>query len=413
MVKKTGSATGGSTPVPRSPRLADSVLRMIWEARRISRADIARRAELSRSTVSDIVEQLLTSGLVAEAGEGVSRGGRRPIVLEFQDGACSILGVDIGASHISVALTDLRGKVLAWHHRDFPARNDPRGTGQLVLDLCEACLTDAGVRRTRLLGIGIAVPSPVDPREPDRLSAVALPSWGGRLTLESLRARFRVPMLIDNDANLGALAEHWWGSARSLENFAFVKVATGIGSGHFVNGRIYRGSTGVAGELGHVAIDPRGAPCNCGNRGCLQTYIGSRALIERTVSLRPQYPGSRLASGPEPTVQQIEEAALDDDPLAVAVVREAAEYLGIAIAGMVNLMNPSAVIIGGRIALLGERLLGPLRETVLRRTFVSAAAAAEIRTSDLGPQDVAIGAATLVLDAALQDPSLFPTSSAR
>lgn len=413
MVRKTGSATTRGTPVPRSPRLADSVLRMIWEARRISRADIARRAELSRSTVSEIVEQLLTSGLVAEAGAGVSRGGRRPIVLEFQDDACSILGVDIGASHISVALTDLRGRVLAWHHRDFPSRNDPNGTGQLVLDLCEACLADAAVRRTRLLGIGIAVPSPVDPREPDRLSAVALPSWGGRLTLESLRARFRVPMLIDNDANLGALAEHWWGSARSLENFAFVKVATGIGSGHFVNGRIYRGSTGVAGELGHVAIDPRGAPCNCGNRGCLQTYIGSRALIERTLSLRPQYPGSRLASGPEPTVQQIEEAALDDDPLALAVVREAAEYLGIAIAGMVNLMNPSAVIIGGRIALLGERLLGPLRETVLRRTFVSAAAAAEIRTSDLGPQDVAIGAATLVLDAALHDPSLFPTGSAR
>jgi len=386
---------------------------MIWEARRISRADIARRAELSRSTVSDIVEQLLTSGLVAEAGEGISRGGRRPIVLEFQDGACSILGVDIGASHISVALTDLRGKVLAWHHRDFPARTDPQGTGQLVLDLCEACLTDTGVRRTRLLGIGIAVPSPVDPREPDRLSAVALPSWGGRLTLEALRARFRVPMLIDNDANLGALAEHWWGSARSLENFAFVKVATGIGSGHFVNGRIYRGSTGVAGELGHVAIDPRGAPCNCGNRGCLQTYIGSRALIERTLSLRSQYPGSRLSGGPEPTVHEIEEAALDDDPLALAVVREVAEYLGIAIAGMVNLMNPSAVIIGGRIARLGERLLGPLRETVLRRTFVSAAAAAEIRTSDLGPQDVAIGAATLMLDAALQDPSLFPTSGAR
>jgi predicted NBD/HSP70 family sugar kinase len=413
MVRMTGSATAGSTPVPRSSRLADSVLRMIWEARRISRADIARRAELSRSTVSDIVEQLLASGLVAEAGEGVSRGGRRPIVLEFQDGTCSILGVDIGASHISVALTDLRGKVLAWHHRDFPARNDPQGTGQLVLDLCEACLTEAGVRRTRLLGIGIAVPSPVDPREPDRLSAIALPSWGGRLTLESLRARFRVPMLIDNDANLGALAEHWWGSARSLDNFAFVKVATGIGSGHFVNGRIYRGATGVAGELGHVAIDPRGAPCNCGNRGCLQTYIGSAALIARTLSLRPQYPGSLLSSGPEATVQEIEEAALHDDPLAVAVVRETAEYLGIAIAGMVNLMNPSAVIIGGRIARLGERLLGPLRETVLRRTFVSAAAAAEIRTSDLGPQDVAIGAATLVLDAALHDPSLFPTSGAR
>lgn len=413
MARPKSGAAAGASQVPRAPRLADSVLRMIWEAKRISRAEIARRADLSRSTVSEIVDDLLTSGLVAEAGEGVSRGGRRPIVLEFQDAAFVILGVDIGASHISVALTDLRGHVIAWHHRDFPARTDPTGAGQLVLELCEACMADAAVKRTRLVGIGVAVPSPVDPREPDRLSSVALPSWGGRLALEALRTRFRVPMRIDNDANLGALAEHWWGSTRALENFAYVKVATGIGSGHFVNGRIYRGSTGVAGELGHVAIDPRGAPCNCGNRGCLQTYIGSRALLDRAVSLRPQYPSSQLAAVTVPTIQQLEEAALADDPLALAVVREAAEYLGIAIAGMVNLMNPSAVIIGGSIARLGERLLAPLRETVLRRTFVSAAAASEIRTSDLGPQDVAIGAATLVLDAALHDPSLFPTGAAR
>lgn len=413
MARMTGSATAGSPPVPRSPRLADAVLRMIWEERRITRADIARRAELSRSTVSEIVEHLIASGLVSEAGEGASRGGRRPIVLEFQDDASSILGVDIGSSHVSVVLIDLRGRVLGWHHRDHPVRTDPSGTVRLVVDLCDRCLAEAPMKRARLLGIGIAVPSPVDPRDPERLSSVALPSWGGRLDLGMLRARFQAPVFVDNDANLGALAEHWWGGARQLDDFAYIKVATGIGAGHFVNGRIYRGSSGVAGEMGHVAIDPRGAPCNCGNRGCLQTYIGSQALVARAVALGEQYPASLLAGDGEPTIERIEEAALADDPLALKVVREAAEYLGIAIAGMVNLMNPAAVIVGGGIARLGERLLGPLRETVLRRTFVGAAAAAEIRTSDLGPQDIAIGAATLVLDAALHDPSLFPTSGAR
>jgi predicted NBD/HSP70 family sugar kinase len=398
-------------PVPRAPRLADAVLRRIWEARRISRAEIARAGELSRSTVSEIVDELLRTGLVAEAGEGTSRGGRRPIVLEFQDGARSILGVDIGASHVSVALTDLRGKVLAWETRDFPARDDPAGAGRLVVELCEACVASPTARGSRLVGVGVGVPSPVDPRQPERLSAIALPSWGGRLNLDDLRSRFRVPVRIDNDANLGALAEHWWGSAKNLSNFAYVKVATGIGSGHFVNGAISRGATGVAGELGHVAIDPRGALCNCGNRGCLQTYIGTQALLDRATSLRPQYPESRLSGGTSPTILELEKAALADDPLALAVFHEAAEYLGTAIAGMVNLMNPSAVIIGGGIARLGERLLAPLRETVLRRTFVGASAAAEIRTSDLGPQDVAIGAATLVLDAALQDPSLFHTGA--
>jgi predicted NBD/HSP70 family sugar kinase len=162
-----------------------------------------------------------------------------------------------------------------------------------------------------------------------------------------------------------------------------------------------------------VAIDARGPACNCGNRGCLQTYIGSRALVDRVLQLRPEYPSSVIGRGPEPTIDELEDAALAGDALALQVVREAAEYLGIAIAGMVNLMNPAAVIIGGGIARLGDRLLGPLRETVLRRTFVGAAAATEIRTSDLGPQDVAIGAATLVLDAALNDPSLFPSSGAR
>jgi predicted NBD/HSP70 family sugar kinase len=412
MVRKTQAAAGRDI-LPRLPKLADSVLRMIWEERRISRADIARRAALSRSTVSEIVEGLLGSGLVAEAGEGASRGGRRPIVLEFQDDACAILGVDVGATHVSAVLTDLRGHVLAWQHRDFPARFDPAGTGQLVVDLCDACLAEGGVRRSRLLGIGMAVPSPVDPRDPERLSSISLPSWGGRLNLDELRSRFGVPVLVDNDANLGALAEHWWGGARQLDDFAYIKVATGIGSGHFVDGRIYRGSSGVAGEMGHMAIDPRGAPCNCGNRGCLQTYIGSEAMLARAASLASGFPGSVLAGIAEPRIDELLDAALADDPLALQVVREAAEYLGIAIASMVNLMNPSAVIVGGGMARLDDRVLNPIRETVLRRTFVAAAAACEIRTSDLGPRDIAIGAATLVLDAALHDPTLFPTSGSR
>lgn len=413
MARKTKAVAERANDAPRPLRLADSVLRMIWEERRITRADIARRAGLSRSTVSEIVDGLLASGLVSEAGEGASRGGRRPIVLEFRDEACSILGIDIGASHVSVVLTDLRGRVLAWHHRDYPARSDPAGTVRLVVDLSDRALAEAPVKRSRLLGIGIAVPSPVDPRDPERLSSVALPSWGGRLDLVMLRARFRVPVFVDNDANLGALAERWWGGARHLDDFVYIKVATGIGSGHFVNGKIYRGSSGVAGEMGHVAIDPRGAPCNCGNRGCLQTYIGAQALVARAVSLVPQYPTSVIAGAGEPTIEAIHDAALADDPLALHVVREAAEYLGIAIAGMVNLMNPAAVIIGGGIARLRDRILGPLRETVLRRTFVAAAAASEIRTSELGSQDIAIGAATLVLAAALDDPSIFPATSAR
>lgn len=388
--------------------LADSVLHLIWDQRRISRAEIARRLNLSRSTVSDVVAMLLSTTLVAEAGVGASRGGRRPIVLEFQDEACPILGVDIGASHVSVVLTDLRGRVIAWEHSDHPVRADPDGTLALVAEYCRTCLAQWPGSKRQLVGIGVAVPSPVDPAHPERLSGLVLPAWKGRHWRDELQLQFDAPVLVDNDANLGALAEHWWGAGRGLDDFAYIKMATGIGSGHMVGGRIYRGATGVAGEIGHLTIDPRGETCPCGNRGCLATFVGTQALVNQARKLLPEFPGSVLHRR-ELTIGAIEEAALADDPLANRVVGTAAECMGIAVAGLLNLMNPAAVILGGGLSRLGERLVGPLRETVHRRTFVGSVAASEIRTSQLGPQDIAIGAATLVLDAALTEPTLFPT----
>ncbi len=400
---RAGSARPGS--------LADAVLHLIWAERRISRAEIARRANLSRSTVSDIASQLLSTRLVAEAGVGASRGGRRPIVLEFRDDACTILGVDIGATHVSVVLTDLRGRVLAWEQRDHPVRSDPEGTRALAAEFCRACLGTASPGRHRLLGIGVALPSPVDPQHPGRVSPLAMPKWQGQHGLQALGAEFEVPLLIDNDANLGALAEHWWGAGRNLADFAFIKLATGIGLGQLIDGQIYRGSTGVAGEIGHLTIDPRGEQCVCGNRGCLATLIGTQAFVTQATKLLADFPDSVLHRT-EVSITAIEDAALGDDPLALQVVHTTAEYLGIAVASLLNLMNPAAVILGGELSVLGERLLGPIREMVQRRTFVSSVGAAEIRTSELGPRAFAIGAATLVLDAALTEPNMFPVLGA-
>jgi predicted NBD/HSP70 family sugar kinase len=387
--------------------LAHSVLELIWRQRQISRADIARRAGLSRSTVSEIVSNLLPSGLVTEIGDGPSRGGRRPVILNFQDDAHVILGVDMGATHVAVCLTDLRGKVFAWEKQDHPVRSDPEGTGAVILDLCDRCLNSRQGSRKRLLGIGVAVPAPVDPGAPDRLSAVVLPSWRGHPGMEDLFESYEVPVFVENDANLGALAEYWWGAGRGVENFTYLKLATGIGSGQLIQGRIYRGATGVAGEVGHISVDPQGPQCVCGNRGCLATYVGSEALVARAEALLSEFPESSLQEG-EVTVAAIEDAALSEDPLASKVVDEAAGYLGIVIAGVLNLMNPAMVVLGGGLSRLNARLLNPLRETVLQRTLVSSIAASEICTSDLGPQDIAIGAATHVLKNALDDPRLFP-----
>ncbi len=397
---------------PDRPRpLADAVLRLIWEERRISRADIARIAGLSRSTVSEIVNEILPTGLVSELGEGPSRGGRRPIVLEFRDDVCVILGVEMGGSHVSVALTDLRGEVLAWETREHPVRSDPPGTRAIIAEMCRTCLEAPAAAQRPLVGIGVAVPSPVDPADRDRLSTVVLPAWEERLGLDDLSQQHGVPLFVDNDANLGALAEHWWGSGLDADNIAYIKVATGIGSGHVISGEIYRGATGVAGEIGHMAIDPLGEPCICGLRGCLVTLAGGRALEARTTALTIDYPDSEL-TGKSITVRDIENAALAGDPLALQVVHEAAEHLGTAVASLLNLMNPAMVVLGGDLARLGELLLDPLRERVSSRTLVSSVSAARILASELGPQSVAVGAATLVLKAALEDSRLFPAVAA-
>ena len=167
MVKKRGKQVLEQV---RPRPLSNSLLQMIWREQQISRAEIARKAELSRSTVSEIVGTLLSTGLIEEVGAGPSSGGRRPIVLQFRDDAYSILGVEMGATHVGVALTDLRGRILCYEQRDHPVRSDPNGTRALIRELCEACLeaVDPGMRQ--LVGVGVAVPSPVDPARSGWLS---------------------------------------------------------------------------------------------------------------------------------------------------------------------------------------------------------------------------------------------------
>lgn len=392
---------------PKERPLADSVLHLIWREKQTSRADIARQMGLSRSTVSEIINTLISTGLVAEMGSGQSSGGRRPIVLAFQADARCILGVDLGATHVSVALIDLSGEVLVWKEKRHPVRSDPEGTRALIIELCDQCLTIWGKGRNRLIRIGVAVPSPVDPRHPKWLSEVVIPAWEGQSGLEQLQERYNVPVHIDNDANLGTLAEHWWGAGRGIEDFVYIKMGHGIGAGYVLNGNIYRGADGVAGEFGHFPIDPDGELCVCGLKGCLVTYVGAPAMIDRASALVREFPHSRLATGPI-SVEAIEDAAVAGDALAVKVVTEVAEHLGTAVAGWFNLMNPRLVVLGGGLTRLGDLLVEPLRERVRNCTLVSSAAV-EIKTSALGSRAIALGAATLALQEALSDPD-FVTS---
>ena len=386
--------------------LADSVLRLIWTERLISRAEIARRFKLSRSTVTEIVKDLLQSGFIIERKRCKSQGGRRPILLEFQDEVRCILGVDIGATHVNVVLTDLQGKILERREKVHPVRTDPEGTRELIFELCDECLKAWKDGTGSLLSIGVAVPSPVDPLNPDWISEVVIPTWQGRSELGRLNRQYDVPVHIDNDANLGALAEYRWGAGRDVSDLIYIKIAHGIGAGYILRGEIYRGAGGFAGEMGHMAIDFSGEPCVCGLRGCLANYVRARALEKRAKALLKDFPESRLA-GNEITITAIENAALEEDALALQIVHETAEHLAVAIAGWCNLMNPKMVVIGGGFSRIGDIFLKPLRDHVQCFTYKSPVQAAEIKTGELGSEAVAIGAATLALEEAFATANFF------
>ena len=363
---------------------------------------------MSRSSISAIVADLLETGLVSETGAGDSSGGRRPIMLGFDDDAHAIVGVDMGATHIAVAVTDLRSQVKAWRSKIFDVREDPEGAMSLTRGLIDGALIEASIDRERLVGIGVSVPSPVNPENPTVLSPLFVPKWKDLNIVEHLENIYRVPVGMDNDANLGALSEQWWGAGRDGRDLAYIKVATAVGAGLIINGDIYRGTTGIAGEIGHIPVDPTAGECVCGLTGCLNLRMGTEKLVQRAHDLRPEHPKSVLPRRGL-TVSRIVEEAGEGDRLARLIVEDAGRHLAIGGAAMLNLFNPATVVFGGSLTRAGELLLRPLRDSLGERSPSASVKQSQLVTSTLGIEGTARGAATLILRAALDDPTLFPT----
>ncbi|PKM08007.1 MAG: ROK family transcriptional regulator [Gammaproteobacteria bacterium HGW-Gammaproteobacteria-7] len=386
---------------------ASILANLAWaHAEGISRADLARDAGLSASTVSTIVSDLMAADLLSSSHIAPSRGGRPPVVLRFNTQRNYIIGVEMGASHVAIALCDLRGAVL-WSrsiHHDVP--NDPPGTLRLIGELVD----EAKVRpeaQGELLGLGIAVPCPVDGQTPDRLSPRLLPEWAEVRLAAQLHHRTDVRVFVDNDANCGALAEALVGAGQGISDFTFIKVATGVGAGHIVQGQVYRGFSGIAGEIGHTTVDANGRRCRCGLKGCLEAEIGSGSVIEQAHEAIAGGRETSLAGIAELTLADVVAHAKAGDALAREIIADAGSHLGVGVANLLNLLNPARVIIGGRLSHAGDLLLIPLRETVRDRALWSSVERAEVVISPLGQSQIAIGAATLVLRAALADLSLF------
>ena len=404
---KTSPPDAASGPVVMREQNSTLVLRLLWETREISRADLARRTGLSRSTISGIVSDLLETGLVREERAGSSNGGRRPVLLGFQDDISHLIGIDMGATHISVAVMNLRGVVRGWRRESHDVRDDPQGSLEITRALIRLAMSDANVHLSGVVGIGIGVPSPVSPASPGELSPLFMPAWQDLNIQRALQESFPVPIKVLNDANAGALSELWWGAGQDSKNIAYVKIATGVGAGLVVNGKVYEGESGLAGEIGHTSIDPTGPRCICGLNGCLNVLVGSAELLRRATDLLQTHPTSVLASRSF-RVRDLVDAAEADDPVANEVLRYAGENLGLGVANLLNLINPDVVILSGGLTRAGSKLLEPLERVVESRSLFQSAAKSRLATGKLGSQGIAIGAATSVLEMALENPSLFP-----
>ncbi len=382
------------------------LLRLLWAHGEISRAELARRTGLSRSTVSAIVSDILATGVVRETRPGSSRGGRRPIMLGFEDNARTIVGLDIGASHVGGVLTNLRGQIIGRTDRLLWTREDPQRALDEAIDVAKDLIR---MHPAKPLGVGVAMPAPLDPSSRRPLATV-MPAWGDIDVADAIERRLQQPVRLENDANLGALAEQWWGAGRQRGDLVFVKVATGIGAGLIIGGKIFSGVHGIAGELGHLSVDPNGPPCMCGVNGCLNVVIGTQALLARARARLQHFPESPLAQATV-DLQALIEAARANDPLALEIIRFAGERLGDGLANLLNVLDPSTIVIGGELTEVGEPLLDPIRKKVMSRTLVASQVGARVVCSQIDRQSVALGAATLILRAVLDTLEIPLTAS--
>src|SRR5829696_7335000 len=330
-----------------------------------SRAHVARRTGLSRSTVSSIVAGLQADGIVIDRDEDSragSAGGRPPALISLDPAAGLALGVDFGKRHLAVALADLSHELVAEEWAEMPADYEADyGIGRAA-DLVDHVLEASGADLGRVLGAGMGVPGPVHRTGVVGSSAI-LPGWAGTHAAERMGARLGMEVWIGNDANLGALAEATWGAGQDSDALVYLKLSTGIGAGIAIDGRLFGGAGGTAGEIGHTSLDETGDICRCGSRGCLETHASAAAIA----GLLSRSLGEPL--GPDDVMQR----AVDGDPGCRRALADAGRHIGAAVADLCNLVNPERIIVGGSMAVAGDVLLDPLREAVGLRAIPSAA----------------------------------------
>jgi predicted NBD/HSP70 family sugar kinase len=357
----------------------------------VSQADVARRTGLSRATVSNLVGELQRRGLVRSRER--HGGGRRGLEAVIGHSSNAVVGVDFGHRHIRVGVADLSGRLLDDMEQPLALDLGAEESCAQAWAMATHLTARRGLSRSDVVQVGVGLPGPIDPVSGRVGWGAILHRWEGLEARSTLRQAFGLPVAVDNDGNLGALGELRHGAGRGFTDLVYLNLATGVGAGLIIGGRIHRGAAGTAAEIGHITIDEQGQLCRCGNRGCLETVVGIGGILD---TLRGSY-------GQELDIPGVLRLAERGDARCRRALADAGRAVGIVVADLCNLLSPQRVIVGGVLAEAGEVILGPLRETVAQRAVPAAVRAAEIVPSVLGERAELVGAICLALDTVSAD----------
>lgn len=406
----TPSQSGNVHPQEKSEPRDLTILRLIHSGCGYSRLDLARRTGLSPALITNIVRNLIALGLVQEAPAISSLVGRKPIPLEIPAESACLIGVDIGSFFSHVIVADINGRVM--HHERIET-GIPDGRVSVldrVFDCVRRAIAASKVNRDAIRGLGIAHSGVIDTEKGIVLSFPRpgqMAEWKNVPLQAIFEEQFHLPCLIEDSVRTMATAERHFGLGREVDDFLFVEVGMGIGAAIFIDGRLYCGAAGKAGEFGHITVDQDGPLCSCGNNGCLESVASCAAIIqagrlaiERGVDsqIREIARGDLSRIG----IEGIAQAAADGDSLAFRVLQDAATWIGRGLADLVNLLNPRLIIFGGALFRAAPQLLSdPLRRIIRQRALEKSSNDVQLCLSPLGGEAGALGAARMIAVRAL------------
>ncbi len=386
------AASPENAPLSTRRRNRVQVLDALRSSGSASRADLARRTGLSRSTISGLITELIADGLVvdrAETRDPGAQGGRPGALLSLDRSAGAALAIDFGHTHLRVALADLSAEILAERERKVDVDGSAAEALDAAAQLTREVLEEAGLQVDDLIGAAMGLPGPIDRATGVVGSSVILPDWVGLHPAQEFARRLGAPVgvIVDNDANLATLGEARFGAAIGASDLVYVKVASGIGAGILLNGRLHRGAAGSAGELGHVLHDADGDICRCGNRGCLETVAAAAPLLRLL----------RHRHGPELTTRGMVELAASGDVGARRVLIDAGRAIGRSLADLSNVLGPDKIVIGGDLGGTGSALIEGVRESLGRFALPAVVGSLELVGGELGGRAELLGGLSLVI----------------